>query len=58
MTMTMSKQIELAEQKRMKELQAKCDMVNAMTKKQMKKDQIKENLKFRGRCLKGLIIGK
>ena len=58
MTMTNAKMIELAERDRIREMQAKCDKVNAQVKKEMKMNQIKENLKFRGRCLKGVFLGR
>ena len=58
MNMTLAKQEEIAEQKRMKELQAKCDMANAQVMKENKKRSIKEKLYFRGLCLKGLVTGK
>lgn len=58
MTMTTRKMIEIAGQKRDKELQAIADRYNAEVKKEMKKKKLKNELNFRINCLKGFVTGK
>lgn len=58
MTMTMAKQIEIANQKKEREMEALADRYTREFNKEMKKEQVKENLKFRVSCLKGFVTGR
>lgn len=58
MTMTMMKQLEIAGQKKEREMEARAAAWNKAFEKEMKKEQVKENLKFRMSCLKGFVTGK
>lgn len=57
MTMTMAKQIEIANQKKEREMEAMADRYTREFNKEMKKERIKESLKFRANCLKGFVTG-
>lgn len=58
MTMTMMKQLEIAAKKKEREMEARAAAWNKAFEKEIKKEQVKENLKFRASCLKGFITGK
>ena len=58
MTMTMEKQLEIAEQKKEREWEAGAAAWNKAFEKEMKKEKRKESLNFRINCLKGFITGK
>ena len=58
MTMTMVKQIEIANQKKEREMEALADRYTREFNKEMKKEQVKESLNFRINCLKGFVTGK
>ena len=58
MTMTMVKQIEIANQKKEREMEVLADRYTREFNKEMKKEKRKESLNFRINCLKGFVTGK
>lgn len=58
MTMTIEKQLEIAAQKKEREMEARAAAWNKAFEKEMKKEKFKEGLNFRINCLKGFVTGK